>query len=188
MKRFVSILLVIAMLACLIPQAFLAPASAATMTLGQLKAKFPHNKYWNHRAESSHYAAACTTCNNPDGWTTHPCQHHDQSAVPVGDYDCNNFNKYGDSWQCAGFARKLAYDVYGNNCLSWTTVTSKATAVSVVKPGDVIHYRQWRRRNIGTLDHGHRCFRLDDYDRRMQLGLGGYRSLPDQLGKNCQYQ
>ena len=140
MKRFISILLVIAMLACLVPQALLAPASAATMTLGQLKAKFPHNKYWNHRAESSHYAAACTTCNNPDGWTNYPCQHHDQSAVPVGDYDCNNFNKYGNSWQCAGFARKLAYDVYGNSCLSWTQVTSKDTAVSVVKPGDVIHY------------------------------------------------
>ena len=142
MKRLISLLLAITLVICLFPTALTNNASAAGLTLGQLKAKFPQNKYWNHCATSEHYAPNCTStsCNNPDGWTDHPCQHNDGSPVPVGDYDCNNFNTYGKSWQCCGFARKLAYDVYEQNCYNWTKVTSKSTAASVVKPGDVIHY------------------------------------------------
>ncbi|MBQ4165486.1 MAG: hypothetical protein IJD85_04100, partial [Oscillospiraceae bacterium] len=41
--------------------------AVAKMSLAQLRAKFPHGKYWNHVGSKK---------NNPDGWTNNPCRHH----------------------------------------------------------------------------------------------------------------
>ena len=134
------------MLFCSVP-AIYANADSG-WTLAQMKASFPHGKYWNHKAQSGHGY-------NPNaGWqhygsncgdllfsvTDHPCYSHNATA-PVGQYDCNTY--YNQATQCAGFARLMADLAYpgSTNVLGWAQVTNKNTAVSVVKPGDVIHYK-----------------------------------------------
>ncbi len=107
---------------------------AAGLTLGQLQNKFPNGAYWNHVVKSGHGYSNYQdygSCNNPDGYTWAPCGSHNAN-VPIGGHDCNSF---GNAMQCAGFAKKLGYDVYGSYCTSWGQ-----TNINNVKPGDVIHY------------------------------------------------
>lgn len=107
---------------------------AGGLTLADLKAKFPNGCYWNHIVNSSHRYVDYEdygTCNNPDGYTWSPCYSHNANA-PVGQCDCNTF---AHAMQCAGFAKKISYDVYGSYPTSWGT-----TNVWNCKPGDVIHY------------------------------------------------
>ena len=98
------------------------------MSLTQLKAKFPHGKYWNHAGSS---------VNNPDGYTNTPCTHHGNCSKNDTDYSgwcgCNSF---GSAIQCMGFANKLAYDAYGSLPSSWPT-----TNLDNLKAGDVIRYK-----------------------------------------------
>lgn len=83
--------------------------------LGELRAKFPDGKYWNHLANSYHNNDGpyntCTNenCMNPDSYTDTPCTTHNGFAG-VGCYDCNNFDS---GIQCFGFANKIFYDVFG---------------------------------------------------------------------------
>ena len=137
-KRIISLMLAVVLVFAVFPFYKTTIKASSNMTLGQLQAKFPNGKYWNHVAASNHNADYCTTCNNPDGWTSSPCYQHPCSSVPVGSCDCNRF---GSRWQCCGFANKLGYDAYGSvPDESWTTVTTISGAISVVKAGDVIHY------------------------------------------------
>ena len=106
----------------------------AGLTLGQLQNKFPNGAYWNHVVRSGHGYSNYQDygpCNNPDGYTWNPCGSHNAN-VGIGGYDCNSF---GNAMQCAGFAKKLAYDVYGSYCTSWAK-----TNINQIKPGDVLHY------------------------------------------------
>jgi len=92
-------------------------ANAATIAgnIQLLRAKFPHNKFWNHRTNGNHNHVgvyeSCRNpaCNNPDGWTDYPCSSHN-GAVGIGGYDCNNFD---NAIQCMGFAKKLFFDLHG---------------------------------------------------------------------------
>ena len=100
-----------------------APASAAgNITLDVLREKFPAGKYWNHEGMP----------NNPDGYTDHPCTHHDNcDETPYdGSCGCNGF--YGI--QCYGFANKLTYDMYGKLFTQW----DKDQDLSALKAGDVL--------------------------------------------------
>lgn len=112
------------------------PVKAAGMTLEQLQQKYPNGAYWNHYKASGHGDSQCYgACDNPDGYTWSPCQIHGGVAA-MGRADCNNFYKYGYSQQCCGFVRKLADDVYGQNCKEWGATGD----VNAIKPGDVIYY------------------------------------------------
>ena len=103
-------------------------ANAAGLSLAELQAKFPHGKYWNHAGSST---------NNPDGYTSTPCNHHGNCSKGGTDYSgscgCNSFSS---SIQCMGFANKLAYDAFGSSYKSWSKTT-----LSNLKPGDVIRYK-----------------------------------------------
>lgn len=99
------------------------PRSSARLTLQQLQAKFPHGKYWNHVGGS----------NNPDGWTSVPCTHHDNCGYYPNNCACNSFD---NAIQCMGFTMKLAYDAYGTSARSWNEVTN----LNGLKAGDIIRY------------------------------------------------
>ena len=131
-KRFLIGLLAV-ILCC--PLISVKNVSAATLSLSQLQEKFPNGAYWNHVVQSGHNYVNYQDvgpCNNPDGYTWSPCDSH-SANVGIGGYDCNSFQ---NSMQCAGFAKKLAYDAYGSYCTSWSTV-----GINNIKPGDVVHYR-----------------------------------------------
>ena len=147
-KKTLSLLLSMLMIFSVIT-ALPLTAGAATVTsdttgglsLQDLKTKFPNGAYWNHVTNSSHaygYMLGYTddlndygSCNNPDGYTWSPCYSHNADAT-AGQRDCNSFR---GAQQCCGFAKKLAYDVYGSTHDSWGQVS-----VWNCKKGDVIHY------------------------------------------------
>ena len=107
-------------------------SKAATIT--DLQKKFPHGAYWNHVVQSGHGYSGYDhvgPCNNPDGYTWTPCDTHTANAG-IGGHDCNSFQS---AIQCCGFAKKLAYDLYGSTHTSWGQTT-----VGNAKAGDVIKY------------------------------------------------
>lgn len=121
MKKIISLLLVLVLAGGILTvniegtPRIDANAASIEMNIRLLRNKFPHGKFWNHKTNSNHnhvgvYSSCRNSyCNNPDGWTDHPCSNHN-GAVGVGGYDCNNFD---DAIQCMGFAMKLFYDVHG---------------------------------------------------------------------------
>ncbi|MBP3441591.1 MAG: InlB B-repeat-containing protein [Clostridia bacterium] len=135
MKKVVSVLLVLVMILSVSPLSgdmfkaggidslFGITASAANLTLTELKAKYPQGKYWNHVGSSS---------NNPNGWTNTPCPSHSSTST------CNGFVYGGTTigWQCFGFALQLGYDAYGSNPKNW----GRAYNLDNIKPGDIINY------------------------------------------------
>ncbi len=120
--RIVSILLVMLMLISVIPISTVT-VNAATLNLSQLKAKFPHGKYWNHVGSSK---------NNENGYTSSPCPSHSSTST------CNAYTYSGVKigWQCFGFACKLGYDAYGSNPKNW----GRAYNLNNIKAGDIINY------------------------------------------------
>lgn len=106
--------------------------SGQSMKLNTLQNKFPAGKYWNHVGSS---------VNNPNGYTSNPCTHHDSGCSYSGGCGCNSFNS---AIQCMGYAHKCAYDVTGYYCTGssggWKTSYDK-TDIYDVKAGDVIRYR-----------------------------------------------
>lgn len=108
---------------------------ASKMTLAQLRAKFPHGKYWNHIGSKK---------NNPDGWTNTPCTHHGYKGAGcsyTGSCGCNNVGSGHDAIQCMGYAYKLGIDAFGSNPYYWKTYTgssAKKYLYNNLKPGDVV--------------------------------------------------
>ncbi len=130
-KKVLSFIVALSMLSALVLVPLPSSAVMPRTTLVQLKAKFPHDKYWNHVGSSS---------NNQDGYTNTPCPNHSNLNT------CNAFNVGGAdySWQCMGFAEKLGFDATGynprNNTNGWYTYTS-SSAVDHLKPGDIVRFR-----------------------------------------------
>ncbi len=97
-----------------------------------LKAKFPHETYWNHVG---------STVDDPDKYTLSPCSLHGTDGIHVagsGGCTCNHFvnaNHGGKSTQCMGFAYKLGYDVFGD--VTWKTNPTQ-TPITDIKVGDII--------------------------------------------------
>lgn len=114
---------------------------AAKMTLEQLRIKFPAGKYWNH----ANAPGADNQYNNQDGYTEIPCSNH-SGTIGTENQTCNAFlpGSMQLSWQCMGFAEKLAYDFTGfnprNNANGWQTHTS-VSALDTIKPGDIVRYK-----------------------------------------------
>ncbi|MCM1284954.1 MAG: InlB B-repeat-containing protein [Acetobacter sp.] len=121
-KKLLSVFLVLVMLFSVLPAGTMT-ANAATLTISQLKAKFPQGKYWNHVGSSS---------NNENGYTSTPCPSHSSTST------CNAYTYGGTKigWQCFGFACKLGYDAYGSNPKNW----GRAYNLDNIKPGDIINY------------------------------------------------
>ncbi len=100
------------------------------LTLAQLKAKFPPEKYWNHVGMSG---------NNQDGYTDIPCPSHNTVNT------CNAFETNGNShsWQCLGFAEKCGYDATGFNPHIANTLWIKyknLNTLDLLKAGDIVRY------------------------------------------------
>lgn len=102
--------------------------------------KYPAGKFWNHLANGNHNHSGvyrtCTDpdCNNPDGYTNHPCTSHSK-ASNIGDYDCNNFT---GKIQCMGFAAKVFYDVWGQYIDSAQEIKKGAATFDDIKAGDYL--------------------------------------------------
>lgn len=112
-------------------------AAEAANTLADEQAKFPTGSYWNHRVDTAEQQAGNLILGDDsfsDCISDTPCYTHSGYA-PIGEgcYDCNAF---GNGIQCCGFAKKVAYDIYGSDPqFSWSRED-----VSSIKPGDVVHY------------------------------------------------
>ncbi len=132
MKRLLSMLLVLALLMGMVP---VVPVQAATLTLAQLREKFPHGKYWNHVDNPG------AANNDQDGYSDRPCPRH--GNIGSSSQTCNGFAPHGkqQSWQCMGFAEKLGYDATGksprDSGSGWVQHNS-SSALSQVKPGDIV--------------------------------------------------
>lgn len=125
MKKRIGLVIaaLIMMLTVMIPAAGI-PVSASTgLSLSELKAKFPADKYWNKVNRGG---------NNENGWTDSPCPSH----VNVSNCNAFTYNGVEIGWQCFGFACKLGYDAYGTNPKNWQRVYNLDT----IKPGDIINY------------------------------------------------
>lgn len=112
------------------------------LNLQQLQARFPNDKYWNHKVKNqSQVGDALGPPKNDESFADSvgdvPCHTHEVGAVVQnGWYDCNYFD---GGWQCCGFARRLAYLVYGNS--DWVHGTKSSGSLNSLKPGDVICYK-----------------------------------------------
>ena len=115
-------------------------AANATLTLEQLREKFPNGKYWNHVGNPG----AENYKNNQDGYTSTPCGYHGDIGTKT--QTCNAFmpNNTQLSWQCMGYAEKLGYDSTGynprNNANGWHTYTN-VSALDNLKAGDIVRYK-----------------------------------------------
>lgn len=97
------------------------------LSLEQLKSKYPEGKYWNG--------------GNIDSYTSSPCRcRHNTSYTSGSSSVACTCNSFWGSIQCAGFALKVLYDAYGQDCTEWPKKTN-SSYIDQVKPGDYIRYR-----------------------------------------------
>ena len=117
-----------------------ASAQDGTLTIAEIREKFPDGKYWNHAGNPG----ASNSVNNQDGWTSTPCPRH--KTVGTSAQTCNGFAPSGSqlSWQCMGYAEKIGYDITGynprNNAHGWST-SKNVSALDSLKPGDIVRYK-----------------------------------------------
>ena len=108
-------------------------APSTLKTISQMKAKFPHKKFWNHTGST----------NSNDGYTAIPCSHdHHSSACKLsGSCGCNS---YESSIQCLGFVKKLSAEAYGSSYYTggWNKKYNpgniKESFFDGVKAGDIL--------------------------------------------------
>ena len=133
MKKMKIVLVMMISLGILL---FIAPKTevnaASKMTLSQLKAKFPHGKYWNHIGSSK---------NNPNGVTSRPCTHHGYQGSGCsydGSCGCNATSSSHQAIQCAGYAYKLGLDAFGSDPKYWSQTSSRSYVYDKLKAGDYV--------------------------------------------------
>ncbi len=200
MKKIVSLFLTLIIAMSLFSSVSVSVNGTSGLNLQQLKEKFPQGAYWNHKANNTHEYSGMDdygTCNNPDGYTWTPCYSHSAVAT-AGYYDCNSFR---GAMQCCGFAKKIAFDVYGSCHDSWGT-----TDITNCKSGDVVHYyssqtdQTWghwlmiidRNGNIVTVGECNGTANANcqiNWTRTMSISDFGWNktcySAPYELPKNC---
>lgn len=103
-------------------------AAGSTLTLAQLREKYPHDAYWNHRGSA----------NNAGGYTWNPCNHHNGCSYN-GSCGCNSYD--GVAIQCLGFAYQLASLAYDCDPRTEWTADYNLSAVNKLKPGDIVRYK-----------------------------------------------
>ncbi len=127
MKRILAALLAMAMLLTLLPLGTVS-ASGGALSLEELRDKYPHGTYWNHRG----------TANNPGGYTTTPCTHHNGCSYN-GSCGCNAYD--GVAIQCLGFAYQLASLAYDCDPRAEWSANYNSSAVNKLKAGDIVRYK-----------------------------------------------
>ncbi len=123
-NRLLSVVLTVIMIIGMIPIISLPANAATTLSLAQLKEKFPHGAFWNCVGKNG---------NNQDGVTYSPCPSHSSTST------CNGYAPNGTevAWQCYGFACKLGLDAYGTDPrATWP----REYNLDNIKPGDIINY------------------------------------------------
>ena len=116
-------------------------ASPQTLSINDLRSKFPNGKYWNHADNPG----SENSKNNQDGYTSTPCTKHG-GYIGTSQQQCNGFCPGSTqlSWQCMGYAEKCGYDTTGynprNNSNGWNT-TYSSSALNSLKAGDIVRYR-----------------------------------------------
>ena len=116
---------------------------AQGLSLGELRQKFPHGKYWNHMPQRGCGMAY----NNQNGWTNIPCTRHN-NYCGTAYQTCNGYAPNGRelSYQCWGFADKLGYDATGrdpqNNPSSGWTKLWYSSSLNSLKAGDIVRYNK----------------------------------------------
>lgn len=127
-KRLLCIFLSLVLVAALIPTPFCTADSVEShipeSTRQYLMNKFPHGKYWNHPDGAP---------NNPNGYSSKPCTHHESGSCNSYDGYCG-CNLFDYAIQCHGFALKLAYECYGSSARYWKEVHS----IDGIKAGCVV--------------------------------------------------
>ena len=100
-----------------------------------LKIEFPNEKYWNHSPSSGNSATSVRSI---------ACSHHKKNCKYDGTCGCNSFS---GAIQCKGYALYIGYRYYLSDPRGWSVVdctsmtnVQKAGAISLLKPGDIIHY------------------------------------------------
>lgn len=126
MKRRLTMLLCLVLLVAMLPLGG-ASAEAQPLTLGQLKAKYPHGAYWNHTKGGS------------EDYTWEPCTHHAGNCAYSGSCGCNSYQNV--AIQCMGFAYRLASLAYGCDPRAEWSTNRKTAALDTLKAGDIVRYR-----------------------------------------------
>lgn len=109
---------------------------AQTLTVEQLKAKYPHGAYWNHTKGGS------------EDYTWTACTHHVGSCSYSGSCGCNTYKNV--ALQCMGFAYQLASLAYGGDPRADWSTNRNASALDSLKAGDIVRYR-WNGHSIFVL-------------------------------------
>ena len=102
-------------------------AAGTTMTLSELKAKFPADRYWNGGDNNKTTTTPCTD----HGGACSRCNHY---YTP--NYNDTNIVYYRDFFQCWGFAFKCGHDAFGTTPCKW----KKAYNLNNLKAGDIVRY------------------------------------------------
>ena len=134
LKKIISLLLALIMVISCASVAFSATAAGESTIsiLTRIYKKFPAGKYWNHYGQSE---------NDPDMVTDTPCSHSSHSSCYWnGSCPCNKFDR---SFQCMGFAHKVAYDITGASPRDEFTKSYEFN-VEDLRVGDVIRMRGGR--------------------------------------------
>lgn len=161
MKRLALFWLCLALMLAMIPISVTAAQEKATikaqtLTVAQLRAKYPHGTYWNHTAGGN------------EDYTTTPCTHHVGNCTYNGSCGCNTYQNR--SIQCMGFAYQLAALAYGEDpSTQWETNRDKS-ALDTLKAGDIVRYR-WNGHSLFVLEADGDTVRFADCNWDGQCGI-----------------
>ena len=123
MKRWLAVALCMVLAAAMLP--LWSVAAADTLTVAQLREKYPHGAYWNHTKGGS------------EDYTWNPCTHHGNCAYN-GSCGCNSYN--GVAIQCMGFAYQVTQLAYGGNPRGEWPTDYDSSALDTLKAGDIVRY------------------------------------------------
>ena len=121
MKRWLAVLLCVVLAMAILP---LWSAAADTLSVAELREKYPHGAYWNHTKGGS------------EDYTWSPCTHHTGNCTYNGSCGCNTYKNV--AIQCMGFAYQLAELAYGGNPRGEWPTDYNSSALNTLKAGDIV--------------------------------------------------
>lgn len=123
MKRWLAVALCVVLAMAMLP---VWSAAADTLTVAELREKYPHGAYWNHTKGGS------------EDYTWNPCTHHTGNCTYNGSCGCNTYKNV--AIQCMGFAYQLAELAYGGNPRGEWPTDYNSSALNTLKAGDIVRY------------------------------------------------
>ena len=124
MKRWLTVALCVVLAAVMLP--VWSVAEVDTLTVAQLREKYPHGAYWNHTKGGS------------EDYTWSPCTHHSGNCTYNGSCGCNSYQNV--AIQCMGFAYQVAQLAYGGNPRGEWPTDYDSAALDTLKAGDIVRY------------------------------------------------